>query len=109
MFIRLPEDYVIPLVYKDSFKFNDTDVVKESLRSIGYTDEEDNNKRSVIENNTSRSNCLGEVDEEYIYSSLTTKEKIIFVNNFPRNEENKLGAKIFQHIDEEYINDNTKE
>lgn len=109
MFIRLPEDYVIPLVYKDNFKFNDTDVVKESLRSIGYDSEEDNNKGNDIGNNTSRCNSWGETDDEYIYSSLNIMKNIIIVNNSSRNEEDKPCFNIFQHIDEEYIKDNTKE
>lgn len=107
MFIRLPEDFVVPIVYKDNFKFNDTNTVKESIRSLEYISEDNTNKKNVEENSITRNNPWQQIDVEYIYNSLNRRENINHVINAPITRVESYSS-IFQHIDEEYINDYTK-
>lgn len=110
MFIRLPEDFVVPIVYKDNFKFNDTNIVKESIRSLEYISNNNTNNKYVKKNNIPRNNYWQEIDDEYVYNSLSKNKNIKDIIKSTSNRlDNKSCFNIFQHIDEDYINGYVKE
>lgn len=100
MFIRLPEDFVIPIVYKDNFKFNDTNIIKESIRSLEYISKNNANK-----DYSNKNNYWQEIDDEYVYDSLNKKRNIkVTMKSANDRSDNKKSFNVFEGIDEEYIN-----